>query len=131
MGFSPPRYECGCPTSRRCCEKACPERSRRVGILTFWTRMDEHQRVILSEDCCLRKAQRTTAVEGSKPRVHATPAMGEWQRRFYDFNGWSAHQRIEKLRCMRRNPLQRWLVLEPNNGSGAASCLCLPGRKQS
>jgi putative transposase len=35
-----------------------------------------------------------------------------WQRRFYDFNVWSAHKRIEKLRYMHRNPVRRGLVLE-------------------
>ena len=36
-----------------------------------------------------------------------------WQRRFYDFNVWSAYKRIEKLRYMHRNPVKRGLVLEP------------------
>jgi putative transposase len=36
-----------------------------------------------------------------------------WQRRFYDFNLWSDHKRIEKLRYMHRNPVRRGLVLEP------------------
>ena len=36
-----------------------------------------------------------------------------WQRRFYDFNVWSARKRIEKLRYMHRNPVKRGLVLEP------------------
>jgi putative transposase len=35
-----------------------------------------------------------------------------WQRRFYDFNVWSARKRIEKLRYMHRNPVKRGLVLE-------------------
>jgi putative transposase len=33
-----------------------------------------------------------------------------WQRRFYDFNVWSARKRIEKLRYMHRNPVNRGLV---------------------
>ncbi len=36
-----------------------------------------------------------------------------WQRRFYDFNVWSEHKRIEKLRYMHRNPVQRGLVALP------------------
>jgi putative transposase len=36
-----------------------------------------------------------------------------WQHRFYDFNVWTARKRIEKLRYMHRNPVQRGLVLEP------------------
>jgi putative transposase len=37
-----------------------------------------------------------------------------WQRRFYDFNVWSDHKRIEKLRYMHRNPGRRGLVLDPD-----------------
>ena len=36
-----------------------------------------------------------------------------WQRRFYDFNVWSARKRIEKLRSMHRNPVARGLVDAP------------------
>lgn len=36
-----------------------------------------------------------------------------WQACFYDFNAWSEHKRIEKLRYIHRNPVQRGLVLEP------------------
>ena len=36
-----------------------------------------------------------------------------WQHRFYDFNVWTARKRIEKLRYMHRNPVQRGLVSEP------------------
>jgi putative transposase len=36
-----------------------------------------------------------------------------WQKRFYDFNVWTEHKRIEKLRYMHRNPVQRGLVASP------------------
>jgi putative transposase len=36
-----------------------------------------------------------------------------WQHRFYGFNVWSTRKRIEKLRYMHRNPVERGLVLEP------------------
>lgn len=36
-----------------------------------------------------------------------------WQRRFYDFVVCSEKKRMEKLRYMRRNPVVRGLVLEP------------------
>ncbi len=35
-----------------------------------------------------------------------------WQHRFYDFNVWSQQKRVEKLRYMHRNPVQRGLVEE-------------------
>jgi len=36
-----------------------------------------------------------------------------WQKRFYDFNVWSGHKRVEKLRYMHRNPVKRGLVESP------------------
>ncbi|MBZ5613004.1 MAG: transposase [Acidobacteriia bacterium] len=36
-----------------------------------------------------------------------------WQKRFYDFNVWTEHKRIEKLRYMHRNPVRRSLVASP------------------
>ena len=38
-----------------------------------------------------------------------------WQARFYDFNVWTEHKRVEKLRYMHRNPVQRGLVAEPEH----------------
>jgi len=43
-----------------------------------------------------------------------TPRRGHvWQRRFYDFVVFTEKKRVEKLRYMHRNPLQRGLVLKP------------------
>jgi putative transposase len=39
-----------------------------------------------------------------------------WQRRFYDFNVWSARKRAEKLAYMRENPVKEKLVLAPDQG---------------
>ena len=36
-----------------------------------------------------------------------------WQRRFYDFVVFTEKKRVEKLRYMHRNPVQRGLVLKP------------------
>jgi putative transposase len=44
------------------------------------------------------------------PHLHAKHF---WQRRFYDFNVWSARKRIEKLHYMHRNPVKRGLVNDP------------------
>ena len=45
--------------------------------------------------------------------TEAVAAAHVWQRRFYAFNVWSEHKRIEKLRYMHRNPVSRGLVAEP------------------
>lgn len=42
-----------------------------------------------------------------------TKPMPIWQPRFYDFNVYSEHKRIEKLRYMHFNPVKRGLVEEP------------------
>jgi putative transposase len=36
-----------------------------------------------------------------------------WQARFYDFNVWTERKRIEKLRYIHRNPVERGLVPSP------------------
>jgi putative transposase len=41
------------------------------------------------------------------------PPRHIWQKRFYDFNVWTEHKRIEKLRYMHRNPVKRGLVESP------------------
>jgi len=38
-----------------------------------------------------------------------------WQTRFYDFNVRTEKKRVEKLRYMHRNPVQRGLVAEPED----------------
>ncbi len=38
-----------------------------------------------------------------------------WQRRYYDFNVWSEEKRVEKLRYMHRNPVNRGLVEKPED----------------
>lgn len=50
-----------------------------------------------------------------QPALCPTPDPAHvWQRRFYDFNVWTEHKRIEKLRYMHRNPVKRGLVAEPD-----------------
>ncbi len=38
-----------------------------------------------------------------------------WQKRYYDFNVFSARKRTEKLRYMHRNPVKRGLVQNPED----------------
>jgi REP-associated tyrosine transposase len=38
-----------------------------------------------------------------------------WQARYYDFNAWSEHKRVEKLRYMHRNPVRQGLVENPED----------------
>jgi len=43
----------------------------------------------------------------------ASNTVHVWEGRFYDFNVWTEHKRVEKLRYMHRNPVKRGLVSEP------------------
>ena len=43
-----------------------------------------------------------------------------WQRRFYDFVVFTEKERVEKLRCMHRNPVVRGLVIEPEQWNGSS-----------
>ena len=49
----------------------------------------------------------------SQARLFDCAPQHIWQKRFYDFNVWSEHKRIEKLRYMHRNPVRRGLVASP------------------
>jgi len=49
------------------------------------------------------------------PRWETAITVGHiWQRRFYDFVVSTKHKRVEKLRYMHRNPVQRGLAREPD-----------------
>ena len=53
------------------------------------------------------------ARDATQQELFAVDSEHVWQRRFYDFNVWTARKRIEKLRYMHRNPVTRGLVQEP------------------
>jgi putative transposase len=80
--------------------------------------MPEHVHLLLSEP---RIANPSTVVQAVKlgfarrvlSGVSCDAAQHVWQSRFYDFNLWSQRKEIEKLKYMRRNPVVRGLVQEP------------------
>ena len=47
------------------------------------------------------------ATRPSQANLFENAAQHVWQKRFYDFNVWTARKRVEKLRYMHRNPVQR------------------------
>jgi putative transposase len=54
-----------------------------------------------------RRDRRQRALFGEEP------CRAFWSARFYDFNVWTTRKRMEKLRYMHRNPVQRGLVASP------------------
>jgi len=107
-------------------------RQRYGFVLVGYVVMPEHIHLLISEPergtpstvMQVLKQRYARRVMRKKPwKKKPSAAQGElwpdkeehiWQRRFYDFNVWSARKRIEKLRYMHRNPVKRGLVLEPD-----------------
>jgi len=103
------------------------ETRQRYGfVVAGYVVMPEHIHLLLSEPergtpstimqvVKQRFARRVLGKKRNRLQTELWPATGErvWQRRFYDFNIWSARKRIEKLVYMHRNPVKRKLVEEP------------------
>ena len=107
-------------------------RSRFRFLLIGYVVMPEHVHLLVSEakqgnpskvlqvlkqrvSRSLRKPERKASAQLSLVFAAATDSPAFWQRRFYDFNVWSARKVQEKLDYMHRNPVQRKLVLHPKD----------------
>jgi putative transposase len=62
----------------------------------------------------MTRAQVSKTARPGAPLVSKNTSHHFWQARFYDFNVWTEHKRIEKLRYIHRNPVERGLVAEPD-----------------
>jgi putative transposase len=51
--------------------------------------------------------------KSTERKQNALDAKHVWQTRFYDFNVCGDKKRVEKLRYMHRNPVQRGVVRQP------------------
>ena len=77
--------------------------------------MPEHVHMLLSEperhtlDNSLRALKGQISKELKDDRDHF------WQKRYYDFNVFTAAKRVEKLKYMHRNPVSRGLVPKPED----------------
>jgi putative transposase len=64
----------------------------------------------------LRRRRRKSTAQLSLRFADSAEAPGQfWQRRFYDFNVWSAKKLREKLEYMHLNPVKRKLVAHPKD----------------
>jgi putative transposase len=119
------------------------ERARRwYGFyVTGFVVMPEHVHLLLSEPERSNLAvvlQMLKQIVSHKLREHAPTPF--WQPRYYDFNVYREQKLMEKLDYMRRNPVQRGLVMRPEDwtwssaghyatGENAGSRLNLAGRR--
>ena len=78
--------------------------------------MPEHVHLLISEPsrsklCTVLQMLKQNTAHELRP-VEGAPL---WEPRYYDFNVWSEAKRIEKLRYIHRNPVQRGLVKGPDD----------------
>ena len=109
-------------------------RSRHAFKLIGYVVMPEHVHLLLSEpkkgspskvlQVLKQKVSRALRGRGKKSvpgqlllpfSRMATDATAFWQRRFYDFNVWSAEKLREKLEYMHANPVKRKLAVHPKD----------------
>jgi len=88
---------------------------RRYGfVVAGYVLMPEHVHLLVGEP---RRSPLSVALQVLKQQSsRKLKSSGEaqfWQRRYYDFNVHNGEKRVEKLRYMHRNPVQRGLVEKP------------------
>ena len=94
------------------------ERVRRwYGFYIFgYVVMPEHVHLLLGEP---ERGELSLALQMLKQIVARKLRAGSeepfWQRRYYDFNVFSQHKFVEKLRYIHRNPVRRGLVERPED----------------
>ena len=85
-------------------------------FVTGYVVMPEHVHLLVGEP---ERGLLATAIQAMKQSVarRLTPRNSGhfWQARYYDFNVWSEHKRLEKLNYMHWNPVKRDLVSRPED----------------
>jgi putative transposase len=62
----------------------------------------------------LAETARAQVSKNARPGAPGPSPGHVWSARFYDFNVYSERKRVEKLRYIHRNPVERGLVMEPD-----------------
>jgi putative transposase len=78
--------------------------------------MPEHIHMMVNEPQQRSLSRVLQSLKQSVARTLALRAADPfWQARYYDFNVWSEHKFVEKLRYIHRNPVTRGLVERPED----------------
>jgi putative transposase len=78
--------------------------------------MPEHVHLLVNEPDRGTLAQAMQSLkQGVARRLALRAAESFWEARYYDFNVWSHHKFVEKLRYIHRNPVKRGLVIRPHD----------------
>jgi putative transposase len=99
------------PAARRVFEQQLEIVRRRFEACIYgYVVMPEHVHLLLNEP---ERAPLSSLIQSLKQTVARKlgfDGLHLWQRRYYDFNVWSARKVVEKLRYMHRNPVKRGLA---------------------
>lgn len=102
------------PSARSLFEKVLERFRIRSGFFVIgYVVMPDHVHLLLSEPPAEPLAKALHSIKLSMAKLSSQRPF--WQPRYYDFNVFSAHKRIEKLRYIRRNPVRRSLVEKPED----------------
>ena len=101
-------------------------------VIAGYVVMPEHFHLLISEP---QVGTPSTVMQVLKQRfsrqMSKELAPPVWQKRFYDFNVWQERKRIEKLRYIHRNPVQRGLVWEAEQWKWSSFRFYLSGEPES
>lgn len=97
-------------------------RERFAFVVLGYVVMPEHVHLLVSEPFRGRLATALQVLKQNSARQLQQERFAEyqagrhfWQKRYYDFNVRTEKKRIEKLKYMHRNPVQRGLVAHPED----------------
>lgn len=85
--------------------------------------MPEHVHLLISEPERSNLAVALQMLKQIVSRKASRRSAGNpfWQARYYDFNVWSEPKRVEKLRYIHNNPVNRGLVISPEEWEWSSS----------
>jgi putative transposase len=111
------RRNFGSPPSRATFESSLERVRQQYGLLVYgYVVMPEHVHLLVGEPERDTLARAVQSLKQSVARRLALRAADPfWQARYYDFNVWSEKKFVEKLRYIHRNPVQRGLVVRPED----------------
>ena len=105
------------PRERSIFELALERVREQYGLCVYgYVVMPENIHLLVNEP---ERGLLSTVMQSLKQSVARTLALRAdesfWQERYYDFNVWSEGKFVEKLRYIHRNPVERGLVVRPEN----------------
>jgi len=102
-------------------------------VIAAYVVMPEHFHLLVSEpdECDLSRVMQVLKQRVARrllPDLRrsglSTDEEHFWQRRFYDFNVWSAAKHAEKVHYIHQNPVRRGLVAEPEQWAWSSFRAC-------